>query len=236
MGLYSRLPRTLRRFGIAPRGVIHVGAHEGQEREHYDKAGLRRQIWLEPQPAIFQRLRANLPSTPLIQAFQVACGAAPGTATMHVLEGNQGMSNSLLEPKDVLHLYAGFTKGGTFDVPVVRLDDLLADNHLSARDFCLLAMDVQGYEFEVLRGAQKLFDDSRSGGAIEAVITEVAEVELYAGNASLAQIDAFLAERGFRRVITRLNAKRCGDAVYILASKLSALQRARLNWLGIPRR
>ncbi len=236
MGLYSRLPSTLRRFRVAPRGVIHVGAHEGQERAHYDRAGLRRQLWLEPQPEIFRRLVANLPNDPRVQAFQLACGSKPGVATMHVLEGNQGMSNSLLPPKDVLSLYQGFTEGGRFEVPVVRLDDLLRDQGLSPADYSLLALDVQGFELEVLKGASGLVEGGAAGRGVEAVISEVSEVELYAGNARLSQIDEFLEARGFRRVITRLNAKRTGDAVYVLASKLSRLQRLRLEWLGMPRR
>ena len=41
------------------RGVIHVGASEGQERDLYAAFGLN-VIWIEPIPEVFQVLRDNI--------------------------------------------------------------------------------------------------------------------------------------------------------------------------------
>jgi len=41
-------------------GVIHVGANEGQEREHYKKYGINNVLWIEADPFVFKKLKKNL--------------------------------------------------------------------------------------------------------------------------------------------------------------------------------
>jgi FkbM family methyltransferase len=230
MGFMRRLPRVLRRFKVRPAGVIHVGAHEGQEAPLYDQFGFGRQVWIEPQPEIFARLKAALPQRPTVRAINIACGEAPGQATMHVLENNKGLSNSLLEPTGHLEEYPKFTRGGTFTVPVARLDDALQAEGLSPGDYSTLSLDVQGYELHVLKGAP------RTLAAMDAVISEVNTRELYKGCVLLPELDAHLAAAGFVRVLTNLTKHYYGDALYVRPGVLTGWQKARLKWLGPGRR
>src|SRR5918993_5813804 len=66
----STIKGFLRRRGLADRspfkgflrdtrGVIHVGAHVGQERERYSQYGLR-VLWVEPLPDHFAALQRNI--------------------------------------------------------------------------------------------------------------------------------------------------------------------------------
>ena len=49
---------------------------------------------------------------------------------------------------------AGFAAAGTFSVEQIRLDDWLAVEHAAGRrPQCLLKVDVEGFEAEVLKGA-----------------------------------------------------------------------------------
>lgn len=41
-------------------GVIHIGANEGQEREHYNKYGLQKVLWIEADPEAFKKLKKNI--------------------------------------------------------------------------------------------------------------------------------------------------------------------------------
>jgi FkbM family methyltransferase len=230
MGIHQRLPITLRRYHISNRGVIHVGAHEGQEFAHYERCGIKRQVWVEPQPDVFSRLKTNLPTRPDVHALNFACGATAGRAQMHVLAGNEGQSNSLLEPKEHLRVFSEFQKSGTIEVDVVPLDDLLERNGLAPSDFSLLSMDTQGFELEVLKGAPRVV------AAVDAVVTEITEIELYAGCPRVRDLDAFLGDAGFRRVISRIGKQQFGDAMYVRATLLTGWQRRRLRWFGAARR
>ena len=64
--LFTRNPD---RFLKKVTGLIHVGANSGQERNLYQKHGLR-VIWIEPIPEVFQKLTANLNGYPAQRAFQ----------------------------------------------------------------------------------------------------------------------------------------------------------------------
>ena len=43
--------------------MIHIGANEGQEREHYSKYGLQKVLWIEADPEAFKKLKKNIAST-----------------------------------------------------------------------------------------------------------------------------------------------------------------------------
>jgi FkbM family methyltransferase len=233
MGLFERLPGWLDRFAVPRTGLIVVGAHEGQELEHYVRAGFSRQVWVEPQAGPFAALKGRLEAAGAkgAKAFNVACGEADGVATMYTIENNQGLSNSLLKPKLHLSEYPEMPAGRPIEVPVVRLDGLLAREGLSVTDYSFLVMDVQGFELSVLKGSPEVL--SRG---VRAILTEVSTAELYEGCAMLPDMDGFLARAGFARVITRLNRHRYGDALYVRAAGLSAWQRARLAVFGPGRR
>ncbi len=234
MGVFERLPGWLDRFAVPRTGMIVVGAHAGQELEHYLRAGFARQVWVEPQAGPFAALTARLARAGervRARAFNVACGESEGVATMYTIENNEGLSNSLLKPKLHLSEYPEMPAGKPIEVPVVRLDGLLAREGLRVEDYSFLVMDVQGFELSVLKGCPDLL--SRG---VRAILTEVSVAELYEGCVMMPEMDGFLKRAGFVRVITRLNRHRYGDALYVRAAGLSVWQRLRLRVLGAGRR
>lgn len=70
------------------------------------------------------------------------------------------------------------------------LDSILAEDNRPWPD--LIKLDVQGYELEVLKGAESALTHT------EAVLMEVSIIELYQGNPILSDVIAFMAARGFR--------------------------------------
>ncbi len=70
-----------------------------------------------------------------------------------------------------------------------RLDEVMEADRLAAPT--LLKIDVQGYELELLRGAE------RSLAAIDEILVECSFVELYAGQPLADDVVCHLRERGF---------------------------------------
>ncbi len=225
----------MHRYGITPRGVIHIGAHTGQEHPIYTACGIHDQVWVEPQPEAFARLTQNLPDggkSGRVRAFNVACGPERTIAKMHRVGGN-GESDSLLAPKEMLQDYAnfGFADRGTLEVPVVPVDELLPEHGLDPAKYNLLSVDVQGYELPVLRGAEKTL------AGIDAIISEISEREMYEGNTLAPQLDAFLAQHGFIRVISRLSKRtRHGNALYLRKTLLKGWPKLMHGLVGTTRR
>lgn len=216
----------LRKYGVGTSGVIHVGAHSGQEYPSYQRLGFERQLWIEPQPNLYARLVTNLPKSPMICTANVACGERAGEAVMNVLENNDGASNSLLKPKLHLEEYPKITPGGTFTVPVARLDDVIASAGFMPIDFSFLVVDVQGYELHVLRGAPETLK------TIRAAMVEVYLHELYAGCALLPDVDAHMEAAGMIRIGRRIGEHHYGDALYVRREATSVFQRLRLRFVG----
>lgn len=114
--------------GIPRTGVVHVGAHRGQEADAYRAAGFDRVVWVEPNPEHHETLTA------VGELCPVACGAR-GTATLHVTRWTE--QSSILEPTEM-------EVTGTVEVQVVPLSELQGGCNVAV-------VDVQGSEVDVLR-------------------------------------------------------------------------------------
>jgi len=208
------LPKTMldlaalcRAYGIVPRGVVHVGAHEGREWEDYRRMGVSAALFIEANPAVFARLQAKLGASPGVTLANVAIAATSGPVTLHVTSSDQ--SSSILPLHRHSDYYPTIVETETVVVPGRSLDDLFAELGLAAERFNLLNIDIQGAELQALSGATGLL------AHIEGINVEVNFEELYRGCAQVEELDALLEARGFRRVATICPFhKSWGDAFY----------------------
>jgi FkbM family methyltransferase len=197
-----------RAHGVQPRGVVHVGAHEGQELELYRRMGLAAILFIEANPAVFARLEANVGAADGVVLANVAITDHVGPVALHVTSGDQ--SSSILTLHRHATYYPGIVEDAVVEVPGITLDALLAERNLAPASFNLLNIDIQGAELLALKGAEELLRH------IAAINVEVNFEELYAGCAQIDELDDFLAARGFRRVATACPFHRSwGDAFYI---------------------
>ncbi|MGP8068522.1 MAG: FkbM family methyltransferase [Candidatus Bathyarchaeia archaeon] len=129
--------------------VIEVGANMGVHTVPI-AAQLAKQnrtlFAFEPQPVIFQQLCANLALNGLmnVRAFPYACGNESGAVTFEIPDyhaaGNFGSTSmSDATPASPRHAL----------VQCVRLDSIAAEEPVG-----LIKVDVEGYELEVLKGAE----------------------------------------------------------------------------------
>lgn len=195
MGLYedvhSWITKKITEFKLNVRGVIHVGAHLGEEAPFYDAIGIFRQIWIEPVPPIYAKLVEQLPKRPDVKAFQAACAEAPGRKKMVISESWEAQTHSLAKLKRQVELHPWHKQVDEVEVEVVRLDDLLEKNQVNVKDYNLLVVDTQGAELETLKGAEKTLPH------MDCVVAELGTVELYEGMALEDEVNAWLAARGF---------------------------------------
>src|SRR5438046_1455790 len=77
------------RFLKEASGVIHVGANVGEERELYDRHGLR-VVWIEPISEVFETLTANIAGFPRQRALQYLVTDQDGTEHQFHVASNNG--------------------------------------------------------------------------------------------------------------------------------------------------
>ncbi|WP_368012165.1 FkbM family methyltransferase [Laspinema palackyanum] len=202
------LSQLLDEHSITPRGVIHVGANEGEELKTYQEIGIKKVLFIEANPAVFQVLKGKLSDVPNLIGVNCAISNLNGTATLHVT--SMDAASSILPLKRVKEYYPEIRETHQIKVQCKTLDTLVAELGLNPADFNLLNLDIQGAEFLALQGAKNLLQH------IEAINTEVNYEELYEGTQLIDKIDELLAESDFERVATVTPYHPSwGDAFYV---------------------
>ncbi|MEG5041801.1 MULTISPECIES: FkbM family methyltransferase [unclassified Microcoleus] len=202
------LQQLCTQHSIVPRGVVHVGAHEGHETGLYQAMGVQRVLYIEANPEVFERLQIKIAEFPNVQAVNCAVSDRNGTVNLHVTSMDQ--SSSILPLKLHAEIYPTIQETHQVTVESKTLDTLLQELELEAADFNIINIDIQGAELLALQGATNLLK------GVEAINTEVNYEELYEGCALIDQIDEFLANYGFDRAATTTPLHPSwGDAFYV---------------------
>lgn len=131
---------------------LDVGANIGTHTVYAALSGhFSHGVAIEPAPGNQQVLALNVRVNDLGERTAVvaaACGSEAGTARMIRNQRNSGNASLAIGAMKVKH------PGEPFEVPVRRLDDILAE--AATGPVGLIWMDVEGFELHVLRGASGL--------------------------------------------------------------------------------
>lgn len=195
----------IQKYNMNISGVIHIGAHYGEEVPNYIRSQIKEIVLFEPLKENFDTLKRNIShfSSSKIRKYQVALGNENKTITMN-LSSNGLESSSILKPKKHLELYPSIVFDKVEEVELQKLDDY------NCAECNFINMDVQGYELEVLKGAKETLKH------IDYVYCEVNQSEIYEGNAFIDQIDDYLSNYNMKRVETSWwYDDGWGDALYI---------------------
>ena len=86
------------------KGIIHIGAHYGEEIPDYIDCGIQDMVIFEPLEENFNILADKVKDLNAnIVGHQIALGSKPGKTTMYVSD-NEKQSSSILKPKVHLHI------------------------------------------------------------------------------------------------------------------------------------
>lgn len=194
-------------YKIAANGVIHIGAHDGQELPVYQSLGMRRILLIEANPVAYERLTRHVQAMPNVRTVQYAVCHQDGFVPLRVT--NSDASSSLLPLKGHKLVFPDIKEDYQTVVPGRKLDTLLRELKVKAADYNFLNIDIQGAELLAFQGATDVLKH------MEAINTEVNFAELYEGCALVDQVDDYLGSFGFRRMMTTLYHPSFGDAFYI---------------------
>ena len=198
------------------RGVVHVGANVGQERGLYDRYGLD-VLWIEPIPDVFAALSANIAGIPRQRAIERLVTDRDDASYEFHVANNDGQSSSILELKEHRDVWPKVAFTRTITLQSSTLATLFAREKVDLLRYDVLAMDTQGSELLVLRGAEPVL------GCFKFIKTEAPDFEAYTGCAKLEDIERYLNERGYvelarHRFASRPRGGNYYDVIYVLRS------------------
>ncbi|QEC47788.1 FkbM family methyltransferase [Baekduia soli] len=171
----------LRGLGVAPATIVDVGVARGTP-ELYDAFPGVPLLLVEPLVEHEHDLRTIVAARPGSRYVLAAGGPAPGE--LEIAVHRVLACSSVLGDRD-----PGGEPAARRTVPVVRVDDLVAEHGLAAP--FVVKVDVEGAELQVLEGARATLAHA------VVVLLEVSFFQLVPGGAELADVVAWMRDAGF---------------------------------------
>ena len=202
----DKVIESLKTHNIQVNGVLHIGAHECEELSFYHRLGLMDEqvVWIDAMPnKVVEALHRGI--TTIFQGIITDKDDEPIKFNV----SNNGQSSSVLEfgTHSAEHPHVHFVS--SFEGKTTTIDTFFSRKSLNPQDYTFWNLDIQGAEYLALTGAKESLKYAN------ALYLEINEKELYVGCTLLPQLDEFLLEKGFTRVITEMTEHGWGDALYL---------------------
>lgn len=212
------LSGLINQFDLKITGVVHVGAHTGEEAVDYANAGITTVWWIEGNPDIIPMLQRNV----YRYDQHVVCALitdVAGEQRKFNVTNLDSLSSSVFEFGTHARVSPDMHWVEHKTLTTSTLDEVVSSYGVSGCNF--LNMDLQGAEMLALRGATLLLE------RIDYIFCEINVDELYIGCARLPELDAFLWNLGYDRVATHMAGSPepgpgwvgWGDALYVKGRK-----------------
>lgn len=172
--------------------VVDVGANQGQFAVAVSRFYPRARIYsFEPVPDTFQKLKAFTAHMSQIEVFNFGLGSDTGNIDFYQNEHSHASSALRISDIQVKEL-PETAHTHTITVPIKRLDEVAKSFHFEKQNPTLLKLDVQGFEKEVLNGAQQFIDQ------VDYLLFEASFVPMYEGEPLFSEMHAYVTSLGFR--------------------------------------
>jgi len=197
------LEQLIKKYNMHFKGILHVGAHECEEIQVYEKNLPRNKIlWVDALYDKVELCKSRYPN--LLIEFAVV---SDKNEIVNWNRSNNGQSSSILN----LGLHKKFHPEVHYIVSgkreAVPLSDFIGKYDIS---YNFINLDIQGAELKALKGMEEYLND------VDYIYTEVNCDYVYEGCALINEIDEYLLKFNLHRVETCWAGDcKWGDAFYI---------------------
>jgi FkbM family methyltransferase len=203
----EKIKQILSEKNINLTGAFHIGAHECEELDAYKNLGLNPKdvVWIDAIP--FNVEKTTNRGIPNVYAA-VITDKDDEDIIFNI--SNNVQSSSVLEFGTHSYEHPGIVYVDKIQQKTITIDTFFKRHNLDASKYDLWNFDIQGAELMALKGGTESIKFAK------AIYLEITEHELYIGCGLVSDIDAFLAQYGFKRVLTTMTGHGWGDALYVL--------------------
>lgn len=187
------------------RGILHIGAHDCEELESYEKEGIHRNniVWIDAiQEKVNSALKRKIPNV-----YSAVISDTETSCNLNITNNSQ--STSILDLDTHKTEYPQIFVIETRHVKTKTLKTFFQETNLDPTKYNFWNLDIQGVELNALKGAGDLLNN------VDAIYTEVNVKHLYKDCALLHEVDQYLASYGFQKVCEVILHSGWGDALYV---------------------
>ena len=188
-------------------GAFHIGAHDCEELDFYNKTlkiTNENVVWIEAIPSkVSSAIKKGIPN--VYNAVITDKDDEPVTFNV----SNNVQSSSVLEFGTHAKEHPHVVYVDKLYLKSITIDTFMERNNIDASKYNFWNMDIQGAELMALKGAPKSIQYAK------AIYLEVNQTEVYKGCGLISDIDTFLLQYNFKRVLTNITPYGWGDALYI---------------------
>uniref|UniRef100_A0A6C0DNA9 Methyltransferase FkbM domain-containing protein n=1 Tax=viral metagenome TaxID=1070528 RepID=A0A6C0DNA9_9ZZZZ len=188
-------------------GCFHIGAHECEELQFYNDLGLKPEdvVWIDAIPSkVTEATNKGIPNV-----YNAVITDKNDEEIIFNISNNV-QSSSVLEFGTHSQEHPWVVYVDKIKQKSITIDTFFERNNIDASKYNFWNFDIQGAELMALKGA------TNSIKYAKALYLEVNEKELYKNCGLITDIDNFLSQYNFKRVLTNMTIHGWGDALYIL--------------------
>lgn len=204
------LKMLFQKYNFKLTGVLHIGAHVGQELDFYQQMHAQKVVCVEANPKVFEKLVEVVKTYPNVQAVCCAISDKNGKIPFYITSNTE--SSSILKLKYHAKIYSNIVETECIEVNSYTIDNLIKSmNNIEPSDFNFINIDIQGAELLAFQGATNLLEHH-----IKVISTEINYKELYKSCGLKDDLDKFLGKFGFVcKEISCHYHPSWGDAFYV---------------------
>jgi FkbM family methyltransferase len=196
------LHELFNKYNIDFKGILHVGAHECEELNDYERYISREKIlWVEALTHMVSLCKEKYPGVNIENAI-----VSDVVENVVFKVSNNGQSSSILDFGLHSHYHPNIHYINEFQGTTTLLRDILPKYNIN---FNFLNFDVQGAELKALKGMEEYLPK------VDYLYTEVNSDYVYRDCALVGELDDYLKKFGLIRVETSWTDCKWGDAFYI---------------------
>jgi len=191
-------------------GSFHLGAHDCEELQFYNKIGLKQEdvVWIDAIPLkVNQAIKRGIPNV-----YNAVITDKDDEEVIFNISNNV-QSSSVLDFGTHAQEHPSVVYVDKFTSKSITIDTFFERNKIDASKYNFWNFDIQGAELMALKGA------TQSIKYAKAIYLEVNEKELYKNCGLITDVDAFLLQYNFKRVLTNMTQHGWGDALYVLKTQ-----------------
>jgi hypothetical protein len=204
---FEKINEILLKNNINIIGAFHIGAHDCEELSFYDQLNLKNIdiIWIDAiNTKVIEARNRGIPNV-----YNAIITDKDNEDVVFNISNNVESSSVLafgthaIEHPQIHYVDQIYQKS-------ITIDTFFDKNNIDASKYNFWNFDIQGAELMALKGA------TNSIKYAKAIYLEVNEKELYINCGLIKDIDLFLSDYNFKRVLTNMTKHGWGDALYIL--------------------